>query len=456
MTIIALIGGQWGEEGKGKLTELLGEQSKVVVRFSGGGNPRQPVDNSYGSFNLKYIPRSIFNSRTITVLGAGMVIDPAKLVAERQALRQAGVDMRRFYVSEQAHVVMPYHLLLEEAERKAYNIPLVDAPGSGLGPTYADKINRIGIRVCDLLQEELFLQRLSKNLAVKNEILTKVFGLPPLKLQSVYSEYLAYGRELRDHVFDTRLILQRAIESGHRILLESDQGSMLDENFGAYPYISNAAPTVGAASSSSGVPPSVITAAIGIFGAYISRVQDGPFPTEMAAQESLPLFSLRLANKNMAYGRATGAPAMTATLAESTRRFGWFDAVAARFVVQLNGLTSIALTQLDGLDTFETIRICTEYQVHDAALTRFPADLATLKAVRPVYYEMPGWQTPTTHITNFADLPQNCQNFIFKIQQLIGVKVDMISTGPDRADTIVLRDPFTTLGAARRTMQLAP
>ncbi len=456
MTIIALIGGQWGEEGKGKLTELLGEQAKVVVRFSGGGNPRQPVDNQYGSFNLKYIPRSIFNSRTISVLGAGMVIDPRKLVEEREALRNSGVDMRRFYVSEQAHVVMPYHLLLEEAERKAYNTPLVDSPGSGLGPTYADKINRIGIRVCDLLQEELFLQRLSKNLAVKNEILTKVFGLAPLKLQTVYSEYLAYGRELRDHVFDTRLILQRAIESGHRILLESDQGSMLDENFGAYPYISNAAPTVGAASSSSGVPPSAITGAIGIFGAYIARIQDGPFPTEMPNQDSLPLLNLRLMNKNMAYGRITGNPVMTSTLVDNTRRFGWFDAVAARFVVQLNGLTSIALTQLDGLDSFETIRICTEYQVHDAALARFPSDLATLKAVRPVYYEMPGWQTTTTHITNFAELPMACQNFILKLQALIGVRVDMISTGPDRADTIVLRDPYNSMGATRRTMQLAP
>ncbi len=455
MTIVALIGGQWGEEGKGKLTELLGEQAKVVVRFSGGGNPRQPVDNKYGSFNLKYIPRSIFNSRTITVLGAGMVIDPHKLVEERQALRHAGVDMRRFYISEQAHVVMPYHLLLDEAERIAYNTPLVDSAGGGLSQAYADKTKRIGIRVCDLLQEEFFLQRLSRNLAVKNEIL-KVFGLPPLKLQSVYSEYLAYGRELREHVFDTRLILQRAIESGHHILLESDQGSMLDENFGAYPYISNAAPTVGAASSSSGVPPSAITAAVGIFSAYITRLQDGPFPTEMQPNESLPLFNLRLINKNMAQGRTTGAPAMTSTLGENTRRFGWFDAVAARFVVQLNGLTSVALTQLDGLDSFETIRICTEYQVHDAALTRFPSDLATLKVVRPVYLEMPGWQSSTSHVNNFAALPSNCQNFIFKLQSLIGVRVDMISTGAEFADTITLRDPFNVLGPARRTVQLAP
>lgn len=455
MTIIALIGGQWGEEGKGKLTELLGEQAKVVVRFSGGGNPRQPVDNKYGSFNLKYIPRSIFNSKTITVLGAGMVIDPRKLVEERQALRNAGVDLRRFYISEQAHVIMPYHLVLDEAERKAYNTPLVDSAGSGLSQAYADKIKRIGIRVCDLLQEEFFLQRLSKNLAVKNEIL-KVFGLPPFKLQSVYSEYMTYGRELREHVFDTRLILQRAIESGHRILLESDQGSMLDENFGAYPYISNAAPTVGAASSSSGVPPSAITAALGIFSAYITRLQDGPFPTEMQPHESLPLFNLRLMNKNMAQGRSIGFPAMTAALSDNARRFGWFDAVAARFVVQLNGLTSVALTQLDGLDSFETIRVCTEYQVHDAALTRFPSDLATLKAVRPVYTDLPGWQSPTSHITSFADLPSNCQNFIFKLQLLIGVRIDMISTGPDNADTIVMRDPFQALAAPRRTGQLAP
>jgi adenylosuccinate synthase len=449
MTVLALIGGQWGEEGKGKLTELLGENAKVVVRYSGGGNLHQPVQNQFGTFSLNYIPRSIFNSKTISVLGAGMVIDPKKLVEEMKALREKGLDMRRFYISEQAHVVMPYHPLLEEAERKAYGTPVVDAAGSGLGPAYADKINRVGIRMGDLLQEEQFLSRLSKTLLVKNEILTKVYQMPALTLQKVYHEYLAYGRELRDHIFDTRLILQRAMESGHRILLESDQGSMLDMDFGAYPYVSNVAPTVGAASSSSGVPPSSITGVVGVFGAYISRSQGGPFPTEMAKEESAPLMRLRTMEhlvQNNRNGNHTIPPAN-----ETTRRFGWFDTVAARFVSQINGLTSIALTNLDGLDSFDTIKICTEYQVHDAALTRFPADLATLRAVRPVYQEVPGWKTSTARISSFAELPPACQNFLLRLQGLIGTRIDIITTGPERRDTIMMRDPFTIAAARSAT-----
>ncbi len=436
---MALIGGQWGEEGKGKLTELLGEQCKVVVRYSGGGRLAQPVENQFGSFKLRYVPRSIFYSKTISVLGAGMVIDPQRLGEELEALRQSGIDLRRFYISEQAHIVMPYHLLLEQAEHKAYGTPLVDVQGSGLGPAYADKISRIGIRISDLLQEELFLSRLSKTLNVKNDILTKVFGQPPLSLQKVYQEYLGYGRNLRDHIFDTRLILQRALESNHRILLESDQGSMLDIDFGAYPFVSNASPTVGAASSSSGLPPSAISSAVGVFATYISCTHSGPFPTEMTEIEAQPFIEVRSGSTN--------------SLSESKRRFGWFDAVAARFVVQLNGLTSVSLTQLDGLDTFETIKICTEYQVHDAALTRYPADLPTLKSVRPVYQEIPGWQTSTAHINNYKDLPPACQNFILLLQSVLGVRIDIISTGKERSDTIVLRDPFAM--APNRSSSLA-
>lgn len=450
MTVLALIGGQWGEEGKGKLTEILGEQCKVVVRYSGGGSARQPVQHQAGIFHLQYMPRSIFNAKTISVLGAGMVLDPRKLVEEMQSLRKAGIDLRRFYVSEQTHVVMPYHLILEEVERKAYGTPLVDSQGSGIGPAYADKISRVGIRASDLLQEELFLSRLSKTLSVKNDILTKVYAQQALPLQKIYLEYMGYGRELREHIFDTRLILQRALESNHRILLESDQGSMLDVDFGIYPYVSNAAPTVGAASSSSGVPPSAISGAVGVFGAYISRTQGGPFPTEMTKEECAPLLRFRslLRNGPALNGTLNGTSPFNDNI-EGYRRFGWFDTVAARFVAQLNGLTSVALTYLDGLDSFKTIKICTEYQVHDAALTRFPADLATLKAVRPVYQEIPGWQTSTSNVTNYRDLPPACQNFILRLQSLIGVRIDIISTGPGREQTIILRDPFTMASSAR-------
>jgi adenylosuccinate synthase len=441
MTFLALIGGQWGEEGKGKFTELLGDSAKVVVRYSGGGSIRQPVMNQQGRFNLQFIPRSIFNSKAISVLGAGMVIDPRRLVEEIDTLSKTNVNVKRLFISEQAHVVMPYHPVLEEQERKAYGTPIIDTLGSGLGPAYADKITRIGIRVGDLIQEEMFLSRLSKALAVKNDILTRVYKQEPLNLREIYQQYLNYGRQLREHIFDTRHILLKANEEKHRVLLESDQGSMLDLDFGAYPYVSNAAPTVAAAAVSCGIAPHMINGAIGVFGAYVIRAQTGPFPTEMNKEESGPLARFRTFDNGKANRRNNTNP----ITGENYRRYGWFDAVAAKFVVQLNGLTSLALTYIDGFDNFETIKICTQYQINDAVTSRYTADVATLKIAKPIYEEMPGWKRPTSHITDYKDLPPECQNFIQRIRQLLGVPVDIISTGPNKEDTIFLRDPFNVV-----------
>lgn len=450
MTVVALIGGQWGEEGKGKITELLSEQSKVVARFSGGGSLKQPVVNDQGRFNLQFIPRSIFSSKAISVLAAGMVIDPRRLLEEMDELSQHGVDLRRLFISEHCHLIMPYHSVLEEVERRAYGTPVIDALASGIGPAFADKMSRIGIRMSDLIQEEQFLSRLSKTLAVKNDILTKVFGKEPLSLQKIYHEYVAYGRQLRERMFDTRLILQRAIESGHRVLLESDQGSMLDLDFGPYPYVSNIAPTTGGATYGSGVPPSQVTSSIGVFGAYITRRQTGPFTTEMNKDEAAPLMRVHILNQplTVAVAKANNSAALTGAASENYRRHGWFDAVAARFVAQLNGLTSMALTHLDGLDAFPIIKICIRYQVHDAAISRFPSDLATLRIATPVYEEMPGWLSTTTHVSSYAQLPPACKDFIQRIQALVGVPISILSTGMERDDTIILRDPFLTTPSA--------
>ena len=445
MTVVALVGGQWGEEGKGKITELLSEQSKVVARFSGGGSLKQAVVNDRGRFNLQFIPRSIFSSKAISLLTAGMIIDPRRLLEEMAELERHGVDLRRLFISEHCHVVMPYHPILEEQERRAYGTPLIDAMMGGFGPAFADKMSRIGIRLNDLVQEEQLLARLSKILAVKNDILTKVYGKEPLSLQKIYHEYIDYGRRLRERMFDTRLILQRAVESGHRILMESDQGSMLDLDFGPYPYVSNIAPTTGAATSGSGIPPSQVSSSIGVFGAYITRTQTGPFPTEMSKDEAAPLLRVHILNQPglaLALKPTNGTANFASANNEIYRRHGWFDAVSARFVAQLNGLTSMALTHLDGLDAFQTIKICTRYQVHDAAISRFPSDLATLKTASPVYEEMPGWLSTTTHIVSYAQLPAACKDFIQRIQLLVGVPISILSTGPARDDTIILRDPF--------------
>jgi adenylosuccinate synthase len=446
MTVLALIGGQWGEEGKGKFTEILADHAKVVVRYSGGGHIRQPVVSEQGRFNLQFIPRSIFNNKVITVLGAGMVLDPKRLVEEMEALQKNGLSLKRLFISEQAHLIMPYHPIFEEQERRVYGTPIIDTMGSGLGPAYADKISRIGIRVGDLIQEEQFLSRLSKTLTVKNDILTKVYRQEPLNLRDIYQQYLNYGRALHDRIFDTRLILQKALEDNHPIVLESDQGSMLDLDFGSYPYVSNASPTVGAASNGSGLPPLSIKGAIGVFGAYIIRSQTGPFPSEMTREESAPLSSLRAVDNGRGLRKATNP-----ITGEKYRRYGWFDSVAARFVAQLNGLTSVAITNIDGLDSMKTIKICTEYQVYDTTVRRFPSDIGTLKVATPVYEELPGWEKPTAHVQHFDDLPLQCQNFINRISQLIGVRVDIISTGIDIKDTIMLRDPFRPVFLASRT-----
>jgi adenylosuccinate synthase len=450
MTVVVLVGGQWGEEGKGKITELLSEQSKVVARFSGGGSIRQPVASNLGHFNLQFIPRSIFSSKAISVLSAGMIIDPRRLLQEMDELARHGVDLRRLFISEQCHVVMPYHSILEEQERRAYGTPSVDALASGFGPAFADKMSRIGIRMSDLVQEEMLLSRLSKVLAVKNDILTKVFSKEPLSLQQIYHEYVGFGRRLRERMFDTRLILQRALESDHRILLESDQGSMLDLDFGPYPYVSNIAPTAGAATFGSGVPPSQVSSVIGVFSAYITRHQTGPFPTEMSKEEAAPLTLMRMPKPNPELASPSEAPITPSNNTGHARRHGWFDAVAARFVAQLNGMTSMVLTHLDGLDTFATIKICTRYQVYDAAISRFPSDLSTLRVAQPVYEEMPGWLTTTAHITSYAQLPPNCKDFIQRIQTLVGVPISIISTSPERDDNIILRDPFLVSPGANR------
>ncbi|MEI7556185.1 adenylosuccinate synthase [Candidatus Chlorohelix sp.] len=444
MSVMALIGGQWGEEGKGKFIEILAEQAKVVVRYSGGGHIRQPIINEQGRFNLQFIPRSIFNNKVITILGAGMVLDPKRVVEEMEALASNGVNLKRLFISEQSHLIMPYHPLFEEQERRVYGTPIIDTLGSGLGPAYADKVSRIGIRVGDLIQEEQFLSRLSKTLTVKNDILTKVYKQEPLNLREIYQQYLSYGRAMRERIFDTRLILQKAVEDNHTIILESDQGSMLDLDFGSYPYVSNASPTVGAACIGCGLPPTVIKASLGVFSAYIVRSQTGPFPTEMTKEEGSPLVSFRSQDNSRGGRRATNP-----ITGEKYRRYGWFDTVAARFVAQLNGLTSLAITNLDALDTFKTVKICTEYQVYDTNVRRFPSDIATLKVATPVYEELPGWESPTAHIKNYEELPINCQNFIKRIGMLVGVNVDIVSTGPDQKDTIVLRDPLRAVNISR-------
>ncbi|NWJ48166.1 MAG: adenylosuccinate synthase [Chloroflexi bacterium] len=444
MSVMALIGGQWGEEGKGKFTEILAEQAKVVVRYSGGGHIRQPVINEQGRFNLQFIPRSIFNNKVITILGAGMVLDPKRVVEEMEALVGNGINLKRLFISEQAHLIMPYHPLFEEQERRVYGTPIIDTLGSGLGPAYADKVSRIGIRVGDLIQEEQFLSRLSKTLTVKNDILTKVYKQEPLNLREIYQQYLSYGRAMRERIFDTRLILQKAIEDNHTIILESDQGSMLDLDFGSYPYVSNASPTVGAACIGCGLPPSVIKASLGVFSAYIIRSQTGPFPTEMSKEEGAPLVSFRSQDNSRGGRRATNP-----ITGERYRRYGWFDTVAARFVAQLNGLTSLAITNLDALDDFKIVKICTEYQVYDTNVRRFPSDIGTLKIATPVYEELPGWEAPTAHIKSFDELPANCQNFIKRIGTLVGVNVDIVSTGPDQKDTIVMRDPLRPINMSR-------
>jgi adenylosuccinate synthase len=423
MAIVAVIGGQWGDEGKGKIVDLLAEKSKLVVRFSGGDNAGHTVINPYGEFKLHLVPSGIFHPGITCVLGNGVAINPTVLLHEISVLNEHNVATDKLCISDRAHVIMPYHVLLDRLEEERRGGGAIGTTLKGIGPVFTDKTARLGVRICDIVNPGLFRERLSPILELKNIIITNVYNQKPLSFQEIYDEYCKYGEQLSGYVKETIHIIHDSIERKDPILLEGSQGTMLDPDFGTYPYVTSSSPLAASSLLGSGIGPGKLDHIIGVLKAYTTRVGGGPFPTELHDE-----MGEHIREKAHEYGTTTGRP----------RRCGWFDAVVARHSTIVNGLTGIALTRLDILDDLPFIQICTGYKIKGDVITNFPTNLKLLEHCEPVYEQLPGWQEPTSHITEFDRLPSGAVRYIRRLEELISCRTDIISVGAKREQTIMV------------------
>ena len=422
MPVIAVIGGQWGDEGKGKVVDLLAQKARVVARFSGGDNAGHTVVNPYGKFRLHLVPAGIFSPDTICIIGNGVVINPPVLINEIDELNQHGVDTTRLFISDRAHLIMPYHILLDGLEEESRGGKAIGTTRKGVGPAFTDKAARLGIRSGDLLDKESLLERLRFILDHKNDVLTKIYGVSPLSLDDIYGQYCQYGELLAPYIRETAIMLEEVLNRDELVLLEGAQGTLLDPDFGTYPYTTSSSPLAGGGCLGAGLGPSRISRILGVFKAYCTRVGGGPMPTELK-DETGDL----IRERGQEYGTTTGRP----------RRCGWFDAVAARFSARINGFTEVAITRLDILDTLPHLKICIAYELDGRTIDYFPASLSALDRCQPIFEELPGWQAPTNHIREYNQLPAEARQYIARLEELISRPVSLICVGPGREQTIV-------------------
>jgi adenylosuccinate synthase len=427
MPVVAVIGAQWGDEGKGKIVDMLSEKARYVVRFSGGDNAGHTVVNPHGEFKLRLTPSGIFYPDVTSVIGNGVVVNPAVLNSEVDDLNARGVNTTRLLISDRAHLIMPYHILLDGLEEESRGGQAIGTMRKGIGPAFADKVARTGIRAGDLLDKEVFRERLALVLEQKNRILTRVYGREPLSLEDVYREYCAYADRWAPSICDTTALLAEAVERDDPILLEGAQGVLLDPDFGTYPFTTSSSPSASGACLGAGLGPGALNQVIGIFKSYQTRVGAGPMPTEL--QDETGDAIRELAHE---YGTVSGRP----------RRCGWFDAVAARLSTRVNRFTSAALTRLDVLDNLPRLRICTGYKINGDIIKDFPASVSVLEKCQPVYEEISGWEKPTDSCRVFSELPVKAQKYIRKVESLLGLPVDLVSVGQRREQTIVRKSVF--------------
>ncbi|MCE2463279.1 MAG: adenylosuccinate synthase [Dehalococcoidia bacterium] len=422
----AVIGGQWGDEGKGKVVDFLAEKAHCVVRYQGGNNAGHTVVTQKGEFSLHLVPSGILWPQVTCIIGNGVVVDPDVLIEEMDNLESRGIDTSRLYVSERAHLIMPYHILLDRLEERARGSEALGTTGRGVGPAYTDKTGRMGIRAGELfdLSSEDFLSRLKRTIEFKNNIITKIHGEPPVSLEEVYDKCLNWSQRLKHHIRPTELMVHKTLSQGHNVLLEGAQGTLLDLDHGTYPYVTSSSPSIGGAGTGMGLSPRDITSITGVFKAYSTRVGSGPMASEMHDSTGDAL-----REKAWEYGVTTGR----------ARRIGWFDAVAGRYSVLVNGFTSLVLTRLDVLDGFPCIKICVGYEVDGDAVDHFPASASLLGRCRPVYEELPGWEVPTANATQMSQLPREAVTYVRRIEELVGSPIHVISTGPRRGETIVIK-----------------
>ncbi|MDD6416224.1 adenylosuccinate synthase [Lactobacillus porci] len=428
MTSIAVVGSQWGDEGKGKITDFLGTTADLSVRANGGNNAGHTIDFDGQEFKMRLIPSGIFAAKHGAVIGNGVVINPEVLLGELDNLEKHGIDTSSLKISNRAHIIMPYHVMQDTYEEEAKGSLKVGTTKNGIGPTYMDKASRIGIRVCDLIDPETLAEKLRFNLEAKNALFTKVYGKPAMDYDEIYSKYVEYGKRIKKYVVDTSVYVNDALDKNEKVLFEGAQGIMLDIDQGTYPFVSSSNSVSGGIASGSGIGANRLNTVLGICKAYTTRVGAGPFPTELTNATGDKIRDIA-----HEYGTVTGRP----------RRVGWFDSVALRHAKRVAGINALSLNLLDVFSGFDKIKICVAYDLNGKEIDYYPANLKEVEACKPVYEELPAWEEDITGAKSWEDLPENAQKFVKRISELTGVPVVTVSVGPDREQTIVLQDPWT-------------
>jgi adenylosuccinate synthase len=424
MPAIVLIGAQWGDEGKGKVTDLLGERVEYVVRYQGGNNAGHTVILPDGRrFALHLMPSGVLTPGCTPVIGNGVVIDPKVLLGEIDSLTERGFSCERLMISADAHLIMPHHRAMDRVVERYLGSARIGTTGRGIGPAYGDKVARVGIRVQDLLDPGILRQKLELVLREKNQILVKVYNRKGIDVGAVTEEYLSYAQRLRPYIADTRLELARALERGATVLLEGAQATLLDVDHGTYPFVTSSNPTAGGACVGSGIPPTRITGVIGVIKAYTTRVGSGPFPTELG-----DAIGEHLRKVGMEYGTTTGRE----------RRCGWFDAVVARYAVRVNGITDLVVTKLDVLSGLEKVPICVAYEVDGERVDEMPMTQTAFHHARPVYEELDGWWEDITKCRTVQEMPDNARRYVERIEELAGARVSVVGVGPGRDENVLL------------------
>ena len=427
MANVIVIGAQWGDEGKGKITDLLSGSADMVVRYQGGVNAGHTIVVQGQTFKLHLIPSGILYPNTECVIGCGTVIDPQVLIKELEQLEQLNISTANLLISQTAHVTMPYHRMIDKASEEVRGNHKIGTTGRGIGPTYADKSERIGIRMLDLMDTDGLREQLERTINYKNTILEKLYNLPPLNPQDVIEEYLSYAERLRPFVVDTSLKIYDAVLRRRNILFEGAQGTLLDLDHGTYPYVTSSNPVAGGACVGSGLGPTMIDRVIGVSKAYTTRVGEGPFPTELDDE-----IGELLGDRGAEFGTTTGRK----------RRCGWFDAVIGRYAVRINGMDCMALTKLDVLDELEEIKVCVAYDIDGERCDHFPTSARLFARCRPIYETVPGWQVSTSHCRTLAELPIQALDYLKFLAELMEVPIAIVSLGASRDQTIIVEDPI--------------
>ena len=430
MTSVVVVGTQWGDEGKGKITDFLSQDAEVIARYQGGDNAGHTIVIDGKKFKLHLIPSGIFFPEKISVIGNGVVVNPKSLVTELKYLHDEGIKTDSLRISDRAHVILPYHIKLDRLQESSKGDNKIGTTNKGIGPAYMDKAARVGIRIADLLDKDIFAERLRVNLEEKNRLFEKMYECESIKFEDIFEEYYEYGQQIKDYVTDTSVILNDALDAGKRVLFEGAQGVMLDIDQGTYPFVTSSNPVAGGVTIGSGVGPSKINKVVGVCKAYTSRVGDGPFATEL-----LDEVGDRIREIGHEYGTTTGRP----------RRVGWFDSVVMRHSRRVSGITNLSLNSIDVLSGLDTVKICVAYDLDGQRIDHYPASLEQLKRCKPIYEELPGWSEDITGCRSLDELPENARDYVRRVGELVGVRISTFSVGPDRDQTNILESVWANI-----------